>query len=335
MELPRYNETEEYQDLLIAIDHIVQTYYNTASVLDYEQCKSEFIVEHLEQGIIMLDDNGIVLENNSYTNDTLKLGVIIGKQITDILSDAKCSQVIGKALLMQEEANCEVMHDETLLYFDIKPLSQMKQFGYMISVKDITKKHTFGEMRYQFVSNVTHELKTPLTSIKGFVETLQMGAIEQPEVATRFLEIIELEADRLYALIEDILLLSDIEQTPLPTETEVFNMRRLLYEVIELLSPQAASKVLKLHFRLENITYEGDRNHFKQIFINLLSNSIRYTEEGRINIYLKQAEDDILIIFQDTGVGIAPAHTDRIFERFYRVDKSPSPFRSNNKQISH
>ncbi|OOB77970.1 MAG: hypothetical protein ATN34_02785 [Epulopiscium sp. Nele67-Bin002] len=323
-ELFQCYDFEEYQALIVAIDNMAHTYHKTNRKLNYEKRKAEFILGYLEQGIIMLNDVGVVVETNDYTNDTLKLGIWSGKHITEVLQYVQCRKMVEQAVLSHEPVHCEVTHDETVLYFDMKALSKSRKYGYMISVRDITQIRQFDEMRYQFVSNVTHELKTPLTSIKGFVETLQMGAINQPDVAARFLEIIEIEADRLYTLINDILLLSDIEQTQLTVGLEAFNLRRLVYEVIELLSSQASQKLLKINYRLEDVTYKGDQNHFKQICINLLSNAIRYTEEGRINVSLRQDESNIFIIFQDTGVGIAPAHTDRIFERFYRVDKSRS-----------
>ncbi len=197
-------------------------------------------------------------------------------------------------------------------------------FGVLLIIEDITKMKKLENMRTDFVSNVTHELKTPLTSIRGFIDTLKQGAIQEEAVANRFLDIIDIEAERLYSLIQDILILSEIESK---REYEVMpcDMNDCVESVIELLKPKLSEKV-KFEFEpkpyLRPFYCNPDR--MKQLFINLMDNAVKYTEEGSITVTCTEVDNRLLISIRDTGIGVRKEHLSRIFERFYRVDKGRS-----------
>ncbi|ONI43652.1 hypothetical protein AN641_09470 [Candidatus Epulonipiscioides gigas] len=316
-------EFGEFTDLVISLDNMISNYKRTNTRLSYEKRKAELILSYLEQGIIILDNSGIILEANNYMQ---KLGIDVteGENIEHLLSNYKFKNMINIALQVKNSADCEFQFGSEILYFKIKPLiDYTNKYGYMLSIRDITSIRKFDDMKYEFVSNVTHELKTPLTSIKGFVETLKLGAIQNEITALRFLDIIEIEANRLSSLIEDILLLSDIEQSENLIK-ENFNLKKIALEVISLLEPVANKKGLIIVEKLEDIDFYGDPNHFKQIMINLLGNAIKYTEKGHIDFIIEKNGNKMILIVKDTGIGIAPIHINRIFERFYRIDKSRS-----------
>lgn len=197
-------------------------------------------------------------------------------------------------------------------------------FGVLLIIEDITKMKKLENMRSDFVSNVTHELKTPLTSIRGFIDTLKQGAIQEEAVANRFLDIIDIEAERLYSLIQDILILSEIESK---REYEVMpcDINECVESVIELLKPKLTEKV---RFEFEPKPYLRpfycNPDRMKQIFINLMDNAVKYTEEGSITITCSEVDNRLLLSIRDTGIGIRKEHLSRIFERFYRVDKGRS-----------
>jgi len=192
----------------------------------------------------------------------------------------------------------------------------------------IEKTRKAENIRSEFVTNVTHELKTPLTSISGFAETLQGGAGDRPEVRARFLEIISLEADRLARLIDDTLIISDIEngREQMPKDADI-DVRQAIDEVIETLKPMAESEAVTLHFDCQyNMIIGGDEGRFKQLLYNLLENAIKYSGEGK-NVFVvaeKGNDDCVRVSVRDEGIGIAEEDVERIFERFYRVDKSRS-----------
>lgn len=179
-------------------------------------------------------------------------------------------------------------------------------------------------MRREFVSNVTHELKTPLTSIRGFVETLKDGAIEDPKMAHKFLDIIEIEAERLSHLISDTLLLSEIESKQ-DTNREPCDVNGVITEVVELLQPKVKEHV-RLIFQPDPTLkpYNCNRDRMKQLLINLVDNGLKATEFGAVTIISRTMGNQLVLEVSDTGIGMEEEQLERIFERFYRVDKGRS-----------
>jgi two-component system phosphate regulon sensor histidine kinase PhoR len=187
-------------------------------------------------------------------------------------------------------------------------------------------------IRREFVANVTHELKTPLTSIAGFAETLEGSAGDDPAVRSKFLNIIMIETQRLSRLIDDILVLSDIESgREIPKDVDI-SVKQAISEVLGALEPQANAKNISLHFEAEYDMYiSGDYDRFKEMMFNLIENAIKYSDSGK-NVYVtaekvmgEDAEDgQVVICVRDEGIGISDEHIPRLFERFYRVEKSRS-----------
>lgn len=180
-------------------------------------------------------------------------------------------------------------------------------------------------IRKEFVANVSHELKTPLTSISGFIETLQAGAAEDPEIRTKFIDIIAIETSRLKRLIEDLLVLSEIENKK-DAEERVFDVRNAVESTVLTLEPLAEDKHIEIVAKIDDgISIKGSVDRFRQMLVNLIENAIKYSDEGS-HVWVN-AEDDgqhIVVSVKDEGIGIAQEHHDRLFERFYRVDKSRS-----------
>lgn len=208
-----------------------------------------------------------------------------------------------------------------LVVFLEKPIYDMK-----MQMRQVQHENDELErMRSEFVGNVTHELKTPLTSISGFVETLQSGAADDPDVRTKFLDIISIETERLKRLIDDVLVLSNIE-----AESEVIvekiDVGSCIDTVMEMMTPIADSKGVKLVNEVESgLTAKGDPDRFRQMFMNLVENAIKYSDEGgRVWITGYMNGDHLQMAVSDEGIGIAPENIDRIFIRFFRVDKSRS-----------
>lgn len=207
-------------------------------------------------------------------------------------------------------------------YFQImKPfLSKVREME--IAVEESRRAES---IRKEFVANVSHELKTPLTSISGFIETLQAGAAEDPEIRTKFIDIIAIETSRLKRLIEDLLVLSEIENKK-DAEERVFDVRNAVESTVLTLEPLAEDKHIDIVTKIdEGISITGSVDRFRQMLVNLIENAIKYSDEGS-HVWVS-AEDDgqhVTVSVKDEGIGIAPEHHDRLFERFYRVDKSRS-----------
>ena len=180
-------------------------------------------------------------------------------------------------------------------------------------------------IRKEFVANVSHELKTPLTSISGFIETLQAGAAEDPEIRTKFIDIIAIETSRLKRLIEDLLVLSEIENKK-DAEERVFDVRNAVESTVLTLEPLAEDKHIDIVTKVDDgISIKGSVDRFRQMLVNLIENAIKYSDEGsHVWVGAEDNGQNIIVSVRDEGIGIAPEHHDRLFERFYRVDKSRS-----------
>ncbi len=198
--------------------------------------------------------------------------------------------------------------------------------GGIATIHDITNLKKLEQIKTEFVSNVTHELKTPLTSIRGFIETLKAGALDDKNVAVKFLDIIDIESERLYILINDILQLSEIETKQKDSNIATHDLKAIMGEILSVLSGVAAKKGITLNFEVEDsLMITANRDRIKQMLINLIDNSIKYnTENGYVNVKVYKKEGKINFIIKDSGIGIAEEHIPRIFERFYRVDKGRS-----------
>ena len=181
-------------------------------------------------------------------------------------------------------------------------------------------------IRKEFVANVSHELKTPLTSISGFIETLQQGAAEDPEIRTRFIDIIAIETSRLKRLIEDLLVLSDIENRKESADVQEFSAKEEIEKTVQTLQPIAEDKNVELITGFdEDVVILGSPDRFRQMMVNLIENAVKYSEEGgRVWIEARKLDTKVQVTVKDEGIGIAEEHLDRLFERFYRGDKSRS-----------
>jgi len=208
------------------------------------------------------------------------------------------------------------------------PISYTNSDSAILTFLDISQARQLQRLRSEFVANVTHELRTPLTSIRGFIETLRHGAIDKPDVARRFLDIIDIEAERLHKLISDILVLSEIEDLKSDNERETFNLNALIDDVAVLLDDTAMANKVSIVPETDDETLMVSANSYrlKQVLINLVDNAIKYNREGgRVEIQACRINDQkVELRVSDNGPGIAPEHQERLFERFYRVDTSRS-----------
>lgn len=288
-----------------------------------KQNRLESIVESMESGVIAvdLDDNIIIM--NPYAKRIFGIkDDITGEKIYDYIQDFDINcflnedDEIAKEIKILHPAERELKIKKAFI------LSGREKIGKVIAVQDISDIKRLENMRSQFVANVTHELKTPLTSIKGFAETLKY--VEDEKTREKFLDIIDNEAERLSRLISDILVLSKIESST-TTEDEDFMPYKVIDEVISIVKNMAESKNISLIIEKseKDIKLYGDKDKFLQLVLNLTENGIKYSNEGstvKIRSLIKNG--DYVLQVEDNGIGIPKEDIPRIFERFYRVDKS-------------
>ena len=302
--------------------------------VEYNHLQMTSILKSISHGILAIDIDGNIMLINEEAKRILKCDkceTIEGKNINHIIKE----KIILKEILLfkgsKESKHIEITNDDEIVYsINLDPIYLQDVdnviIGSIINIKDITEKVKLENMRTDFVANVSHELKTPLTSISGFVETLKLN--ENIDLATRnrFLGIIESESDRLKRLIDDILLLSFIEKKETKS-MELVDIYEVFMEVYDMTSYFAKSKNIDVSYKFENkdIKILSNRDYIKQIFLNLVDNAIKYTHENKnIWIEVEDKNNNLIISVKDNGVGIPKEDLSRIFERFYRVDKARS-----------
>lgn len=291
-----------------------------------KQNELEAILESMDSGVIAIDNYGKIMLINNYAKNLFGLkGKIIGERIEECIIDYDLLQ-FAKNIPEIDSKEIKLFHP---VQRDLKvkktPIinGNISTMGIVITLSDISDIKRLENMRSQFVANVSHELKTPLTSIKGFSETLRY--VEDNETREKFLDIINKEADRLSRLINDILILSNIENMK-ATNVENFKPIEVLQEVIQVISSEVKLKGIEI-ILVDNYNgyLTGNRDRFYQLSMNLVDNAVKYSNEhGKVKIELYNKNDYFTMEVEDNGIGIPKEDLPRIFERFYRVDKSRS-----------
>lgn len=215
---------------------------------------------------------------------------------------------------------------EISLNKNLKPLEDEIRLLYLKNQNDIEYLKKLEKMRTQFIGNVSHELRTPIFNIQGYLETLLDGALEDEKVNRLFLEKANKNTINLSHLLNDLIDLSMIESGEMRMSFRYFNLKDFFDSFVDEYVQLAKHKglILTICDFNENIKVFGDKNKLQQVFTNLIQNAIKYTNEGEIKITIEEKAKKVLIKISDTGIGIPPADIDRIFERFYRVDKARS-----------
>ncbi len=331
---------DEIATLAGSINDMASRLNDTIMSAQDKNVKLEAIMSSVVNGIIALDSAERVLFINNAAERLLNITErdMVGKHLLQVVRNNSLDNYLKTILQDKNFFDTEITITdpvEKVLKFYANPIKQTDKSdaeGIIITLQDITELRKLERMRTEFVANVSHELKTPLTSIKGFAETLKIGDIDDKQDTVRFLNIIENEADRLYRLINDILSLSELEQRKVKTVKEEIKVEKTIKEVLSMLKSQSDKKNIEItsdvQEELNNLT--GDPDKLKQMLINLVDNAIKYTpENGKVfvkayNLGDKASQGEILIAVKDNGIGIPKQHIPRLFERFYRVDKARS-----------
>ncbi|AKA67557.1 PAS/PAC sensor signal transduction histidine kinase [Clostridium scatologenes] len=333
----RINTKDELEELANSFNNMSSKINNVVSQLNYRNLELNSILNSITYGILVIDINWNIILSNPAVIRILRLdkNLNIGDNLKSSIESQKLYNLIEATfdnnVHKEEELSLRDNDDKIykvytkLIDYDVENLVYEK--GIVIILQDISEIKHLEKMRSEFVANVSHELKTPLTTIIGFVDTLKKKAGEDKEKRQRFLGIISEEVERLKRLIEDILLLSHLENKSSSNDLEEVNIYKELDDILYMLTPSANKKSICINLIIDrNFTlYVKSKDWFKQAIMNLIDNAIKYTQpEGHINVLAYIKGDNAFIIVKDNGVGIPEEDISRVFERFYRVDKSRS-----------
>lgn len=309
---------------------------DTIKKLQESNTKLKATLTSVVDGLIALDNNFNLILFNPAAEKIFGIEgqKIMGKNILDVFLEDKTYKIF-EGLTSNEtiwEKEMKIYSPEyRVLNVYANPIilnnDPTRKLGMVYLFQDVTKVKKLERVREDFVANVSHELKTPLTSIKGFIETLKGGAIEDKNVSYKFLDIIDVEVDRLNCLVDDLLLLSEIENKNSNTVYEYFNVEEIIDNLFQVLNKIAKEKNIILEKQIEENIPQlyGSYNHFRQMLMNLIDNGIKYTPNGgKVKVSVFEKDEKLVIKVKDTGIGIDKKHQNRLFERFYRADKARS-----------
>ncbi|MDI9485238.1 MAG: ATP-binding protein [Bacillota bacterium] len=322
--------TDEIGQLGKAFNELSETLEELFSTVSDRESTLDTVLSSMDDGVIAVNMRREVILANRAAADLFQHEVVemMGRNQFEATRNEELSRLLEKTMDDRVSFSQEVRlrpGSERTLAVTCSPLEDQRGRiqGAVAVMRDVTSLRHLEQMRQAFVANVSHELRTPLTSIKGFSETLLNSNFEDKALSERFLKIINDETDRMIALINDLLDLSRIESGKQPLKKEPVDMKRVFEDTVLMLQGKADEKGITL----ENNVYtsaivEGDEKLLKQVALNLVDNGVKYTPEGgKVWIEAEQGLDSIEFIIGDTGLGIASEHLDRLFERFYRVDK--------------
>ena len=328
--------TLELSLLSEAMNQMAAQLRETIEAVTRQKQELEVILTGMSEGVIAVNMNGAIISINTSAADLLGKNreELQGRDFYEVVRSSRLQNFIRQALEALEPQEITIPHGEdgeTQLQLRGAPLRGEggRKVGAVIVMNNITRLHHLEIIRRDFVANVSHELKTPITAIRGAVETLQDVALQRPEDARRFLDMLSRQVEKLSALIEDLLSLARIEQG--------MEKGSILFERIHLTDPvrrsvedyrhaaRKAGVTLRFFGGDDEIILIANPHLIEQAVSNLIDNAIKYTPEGgEISVDVRKIGQEAVISVKDTGIGIPAAIQERIFERFYRVDKSRS-----------
>ena len=298
--------------------------------------EQEAILSSMVEGVIAVDSSETVLSLNRTAAKLLNVssGFASGQPVALVMRNPQLQEFVKKALASSETVEQDIVFhrgdNEQVVHMIGTALRDFNQtpIGAVIVLNDVTRLKRLETMRRDFVANVSHELKTPITSIKGFVETLLSGAMDKPEDCKRFLEIVAGQADRLNAIIDDLLSLSQLEQDPETVDIvfEEGELKPVLEMAIQACAPKASGKTVRVELNCpEKFKAQINPQLLEQAVINLVDNAIKYSlPSTQVRVDVSADEEEIAVAVIDEGRGIEKEHFSRLFERFYRVDRDRS-----------
>jgi len=328
-------DAEEMAGLAEALNQMAAQLDNRIKTIINQRNELETVLSSMREGIVAFDNKERIMSMNQAALVLFECDPVQSqdKSIQEFVRNLPLQQFIRKAI-----SGREPREDDIVLYNNGEKILNLKssqlqdagneQIGTLVVINDVTQLRRLENMRKDFVANVSHEIKTPLTAIKGFVETLHRGGVETPEETERFLGIIQKHVDRLSSIIDDLLSLSRVEQED-ERQAIQFESRPILEvfrSAVQICRSTAVEKGIGINLSCEeHLEAYIDPTLLEQAVVNLLDNAVKYSEpDSAIHLKASATDSELQIIVEDQGIGIAKKHLSRLFERFYRVDKARS-----------
>lgn len=325
------SDSGEFGEIAENLNQISYSLKTNEDRINEESNRLNVILKNIPNALLLINKHHIIELANSRARELFGNALLENRPVSEVLGGPVFSSLVQKAEQSRMPASGELtlsLPDERYLLVRLSPLFyKVGSFSGIVAIfHDITDFRKLEQMRKDFVANVSHEIKTPITAIKGFAETLLDGALHDTKNAEKFLGTIKDHSERLNRLVEDLLTLSRIELGVLKINKTEVPVHEIIDNVIRIMIVPVAEKNLELGSSVKNkkTVITADRDRLEQILLNLLDNSIKFTESGKIEIGISDEQGTHYIYVRDSGIGIPKQFISRIGERFFRVDASRS-----------
>ena len=320
---------DEIGQLTRSFNHMARELRKTVSEMENENNKLEIVLHNMTDGVVAFDELGSLIHANK---EFYELMGIDEEEQYKINLDYFLYKINLPKNQIRLNKNTEILIDENGKYIQVVliPYTDKNNFieGIMIVLKDITKQKKLDDMRKEFVANVSHEIRTPITTIKSYTETLLEGALEEKELAIDFLNTINEAADRMKFLTDDLLELSRLDGGKINFNFKMSNLYDIVIGCVKqniIIANKKNQQIILDEPINKNMMIMADIDRINQVLNNIISNAIKYSYENTsIHIFMEETQENFIVNIKDNGIGIPKEDIGRIFERFYRVDKARS-----------
>jgi two-component system phosphate regulon sensor histidine kinase PhoR len=317
----RLRRMDEWRDLAQSFNSMTAELKTLFADLGRRREELNHIIASMEEGLLVLDGGGKIILANAGARKLVGQEALEGRFFWEVVRMTPFVELVRRVKEERRGQTAEFTSGDKNILCRASYLPV--QDGVVATLQDISEVHKLNRMKKDFVLNMSHELRTPLTAIRGYAETLEQEVGGEQRV---YVETILRHTERLIKIVEDLLALSTLEERSPSLEREAVDLRALAETVFKVFEPKARAKNLALRLNAEDflLVIQGDPFLLEQMIINLIDNAVKYTEKGSIELSLRKTETGVAIEIADTGIGIPEEDQDRVFERFYVVDKSRS-----------
>ena len=319
---------QETRELAQALNAMADSVKGIVTELSEERDKLSTILATMTDGVALLDHEGHTTLANPAARESLGLpqGSEVGQRFIEVVRDHELNELVSRCRRSGTPQTLELQLARQRRFFNViaTPLTLQGRESVLLVLHDLTQMRRVETTRREFVANVSHELRTPLASIRASAETLQDGAMEDPEAARQFLGRISHNAERMSALVQDLLDLSRLESGEVRLNLSPVDVSRVIQEVVEIYGEQARAKGVSIAAVDEEAAVEAtaDENRLQQVLSNLVENAVKFTPSGgEVKVEVERRGRWLEVRVLDSGVGVAAEDAPHVFERFYKADR--------------
>ncbi|HTP04240.1 MAG TPA: ATP-binding protein [Nitrospirota bacterium] len=326
-----FERAGEFSEIAESLNTMSVELKNSIACHEEEQHRLNVILRSIPDALFIVDARGVILLSSLAARKMFGENAIQGRPFIDVMRNSETLSLVENVQKQQAAGIAEIKIDspwEQHFVVQVSPLfyNEREPSGFIAVFHDITQLKKLEQTRTDFVANISHEIKTPITAIQGFADTLLEGALDDRQHAVKFLQTIKSNSERINGLVDDLMTISKIELGVIRVEKSSVDMQEVTEHILTMLQDKAAEKNLAIKAQIppEPRTIEADRDRLIQILTNLVDNAIKFTETGRVTFGVAEENGKVYLFVEDTGIGIPQKHLPRLGERFYRVDPGRS-----------